>query len=153
MWAKIEASYGSLLQIANSVNKSFGITLAICIINDVLYYSTNFHQVFIIQPQHDWHTALRNALFFCNTCVLLMFAANIERQMNCVYEFLDFSVTSKMEKGSAWTTTNKINGKGSAYFSPEEYLLYVNYFSRNRVTVKAANIFPVTYSLIATVSL
>lgn len=146
-FAKIDKHFRLLLETADILNQTFGFTIAIFIIDDVLYYSTNFQEVFILHKHSDWTTTLRNILYLCNSFAVLIFSANIVAEAKVIHEFLDLAIlamTIETEPRTGWMT-------GTRHMSSTQYLVYVNYVGRNLVAMKAANVFPITYSLVATV--
>lgn len=123
--------------------------LAIYIIDDILYYSTNINEVFILQQHSDWTTALRNVFYLLHTICVLIFSADIVRQMEVMYEFLNILVALDPKSCKMLSMIRKPEEN---LISTERYLVYVNHLGKNSISLKVANIFPITYSLVANVS-
>lgn len=154
VWVKLDKHFRSLQQLTDMINKFFGVNFAMYIIDDVLYYSTNIHEVLILQQRSDWTTALGSIIYLGISCIVLYFAVDIVKQVEALQDFLRTANTTaslslplaSADKYYAWT--NQIRG-----IPVEQYILYTNDLVRNSVALKAANTFPLTGSLVVTVKI
>lgn len=147
-WEKVDEYYKALQRLASLVNKTFGYLYASFMIDDVLYYSTSFTEVFIQQRQYDYSSNIRVLFFFTNTAASLVLSANIVRQVGRLHDFLHLCKPAlpKQGNGKGWRIQEKCN-------MPFEHMqVYWHELQCNSVAIKAANIFPVTYTLVANVS-
>lgn len=149
-WIQVDTHFKALRHLSNLISETFGVFYLVFMIRDILYYSTNFNEVFIQQRHSDWTTALRVAFFFCNSTAVLILSANIASQVASLEEFLQISqpivpsLESRTIGGKEWTH--------EGYHMPFEHIfLYEKELAKNSVAIKAANVFPITYSLVANV--
>lgn len=90
-WLQIDKYYKALQHLASLVNSTFGLFYAVFIIEEILFYSTSFSEIFVQQHNNDWSTAFRSAIFFCNMVIFMIFSANVVSQVEQLHEFLNIS--------------------------------------------------------------
>lgn len=145
-WVKIDHQFTALQKLSTLISKKFGMILGLLIIDDMLYYSTNFNEVFVSQRNTNWMTMLRELLYFGNITAVLLFSANMVSQVEVLHDLLRLCKPPLQHVGHSETTVNR-----GSFLPFEQYQIFLNELKIDSVAVKAANIFPVTYSLLANV--
>lgn len=152
-WIKIIQYYKTLHNVSTLINKSFGMPLGLVLISFILYSSTRFHEVFIMQVKTDWTSAIRMLFFFVDITAILLFSANIVSKMGVLHDLFRVCKPTKMPLVNLDGKCKWCALKHGNYLPFEEVQMVVNDLATNSVAMKAADIFPVTYSLVANVNL
>lgn len=153
-WTKIDEHYRALQKLSTLVNNTFGPFFGFFLVVDILYYSTSFNGVFVQRFIGDWVAAFRVFFFFCNTASSLLISANIVTQVGRLQDFLRVNRPA-IPSVDQYVGCTKVGGgmtKERLYIPCEHLQIYLNDLTSHSVAMKAANVFPVTYALVANVS-
>lgn len=140
-WQKIDVYFKSLRNLAGLINNLVGTHLTLFLADNVLYYSTTFHQVFILEWENvDKTKVLRLLFFMCNIAFVFVSSADICKQMESVQRWLQELV----EKEELSHNGNRI--------PLEKLSSLLTQVKAKSVSIKASNVFPFTFSMLGEVS-
>lgn len=145
-WIDIDKHYRALQELFSLANETFGPLYLMFVIVDILFYSTNFNHAFVRTWSGDWSAAVKVLILFVFTAVIFNYAANIATQIEQLNEFLCLT------KPSVLSQDKFISSGKQCSISSDHFLMYAIELNGNAVSIKAGNVFPITYSLVANVS-
>lgn len=135
-WLRIEKYLRSLHLLGQLINSAFGSNVTLFLIECVVYYATSIDQVFFEGASFEngaWARKLSLTFFFLNACLILIVAADITQQMNTIKEWLSVDENRKQVPA-------------------DQVHVILNEVDSNLVALKGNSIFPITYALLANVS-
>lgn len=80
-WIKINKQYKALTRLAYLMNLAIGSNITFFLMEAVLYYGTRLDEVFFKETTYDACEVLRFIFFFCNTSAILLFSADVCKQV------------------------------------------------------------------------
>lgn len=130
-WLLRHRQYRALQRLVTLINAVFGTNMTLFLADAILYYSTGVFEVFVQDSKnYDGSKVFRLSFFFLNTCVILIFSADVSHQMNVMKE---------------WLALDRIKGN----IPIDQLRIYLNDLEMRVVAVKGSNIFSLTFSVIA----
>lgn len=127
-----QKQYFTLQRLTRLVNQVHGTNMLLFLVDAVLYYSTGFIEVFIEESGNfDVSKIFRIVFFFANTCAIMWYAADVPCQMGNAFK--EWMVTEGIKEG----------------IKLDQLHIFVNDLQMNEISLKASEIFPVTFQVIA----
>lgn len=133
--SRLEEELGSIQQLSNRINKVTGDLLLFFLAESIVVYATRFHEAFANGLNPILTT--RTFIYFVTTVITMLFAADVSQQVQSFKVFLkriDFN--------------NGGNEQGAGVMVQ----LILNELDNNVIAIKAGNVFPVTFPVMANVS-
>lgn len=138
-WTTVQYHFTSLQILSDNINNIFGGIITGFLIGTVINYSTSFDTIFA----HGYAKSLSyfavmklliwTLLFFCNASAIFYFSADISHQIN------------KTVKGWLKRSDNR------RMVTVDETILLLKDLDDNSIAITGSNVFPITYSLVASV--
>lgn len=134
-WNRIQAVLEYLEMLSKHINTIIGGYVFIMLLEMVVVFSTRMHEAFV--GEGDIIKMIRISIFFFTTNFILMICADISRQMHRFKRQIKLAVKS-------------LAGVDNALLA--EVQMTLSDLEENLVAIRAADIFPITYSVLANVS-
>lgn len=149
---EIDRYYCALKTLSKLTNKTFGNFMALFLICNILCYATNLHEVFAQEIEAGWTNIFMVSFNMFNTVAALLLSASIGSKMEVFREFLQKPSLASWIQGEAGLHRSAVLSPSPVGLPLEFIQMYENELTASSVALKAGNIFPITYSLVANVS-
>lgn len=148
-WIKIDREYKCLLKLADKINEAIGLNVTCFLVIQILDLSTTFHDAFLLESVIlvQWNKILRLVFYSFFAFTIVYFSVDVAKHMRVMKEWLTFPVYSNSLK-----TGQKWNHNAAIRCIPADRIqLYLYDLETHAISIKASNIFPLTYSSLANV--
>lgn len=130
-WLTIRQNYEALRKMSVVISENLGTLITVFLLEFVFYFAVGFDEMFDF-TNSDW-SLIGNMLFwFIESCGILYFAADACHKVSVVTDWFRVMEQAK-------------------YIPNFEFYLIMNEVQSNSVAIKGSNVYPITYSFVASV--